>query len=87
MAETKERIYGIEAVTKDEPARCVLKGGGQKNGVGLDESFRKDGTFELWMGDGTRTLTLNITKDEVSKFALAMWAFAMGGLEGLNDDT
>lgn len=67
-----DKIYGIEAGIKDEPARAVLKGGGNKNGVGLDRSFRKDGTFELYMGDGSTTLVVNMTTDEVQKFALAM---------------
>ena len=72
------KITGVEAVTKDKPARAIVEKDGeriQRNGLGL-ENFR-DGNYWLWMGDGETTLAVQMTPEEVERFAMALSLFPL----------
>jgi hypothetical protein len=75
-----DKITGVQAITKDEPSRIRTSLGTARLGVGLERA--PDGEFWLWMGDGTRTLGVKMTADEVAKFAIAIGLFPSADFGG-----
>ena len=72
----EENITGIEAVTKDSPHRVNTSKGTERDGVGLEiGKGRFKDSFWLWMGDGKRTLGVQMTPEEVNCFTMALIAF------------
>jgi hypothetical protein len=70
----EKNITGIEAVTKDSPRRVNTREGTERAGVGLEVGLKTD-SYWLWMGDGKRTLGVQMTHEEVGYFTLALSAF------------
>lgn len=76
----EENITGIEAVTKDSPHIVNTSKGTERDGVGLEiGKGRFKDTYWLWMGDGKRTLGVQMTHEEVGHFAMALSAFTNSG--------
>jgi hypothetical protein len=72
-----ETINGIEAVTRHDVQEVVINGE-QRRGVGLMVAANQ-GDYWLWVCDGSKTLAVQMTSEEVGHFAIALGAFPHSG--------